>query len=79
MKVKKMEASLKASDFLQELIQAKDLGMKIYFIQEGSTLKTLPLFEKDLSEYEIDQKYRDRNPNPSLNSIHEYCFIRRKQ
>jgi hypothetical protein len=76
--MKKMDVSLKASDFLEELVESKKLGMKIYFIQEGSTLKTVPLFDKELVDYQIDQKYKDRNPKPSSNDIHEYCFIRRK-
>ena len=53
--------------------------MKIYFILEEDSLKTLALFDKDLIDYELDETNKHRNMFPSKNEIHEYCFLKEKR
>jgi hypothetical protein len=70
--------SMSGELFLEELIQSKKNGLKIYFSQDGDALKAMALKDSELVLYELDEKYVHRNSDPKSKEIKEYSFIRRK-
>ena len=71
--------SMTGEVFIEELIESKKNGMKIYFSQDGDVLRTMTLTDSELLLYELDERYVHRNSDPKSKDIKEYSFIRRKK